>query len=712
MAGSRYAMLDWQRELNQIIKQTERNLQGRTEPYHVPLGRGGLGGLGGLGGSRTYGGLGGGGLGGGLGGVGGLGSSAGGQENSLPHADALGASSSRGAPTAGAPGGAGSGGGAFNGMSEQKLAELLNQLSGASGLQQAEELRSQQSAFKEAFSRVLDGIKFELDMRQNLAAKQMESLREEVNIALASNERRALDASRELEVGMQSKLAAEKEMRISTELQLEGIRQNVSQAQGDVNRSLGELQDMVIAQREASHTLEKELLAYQLQTEAKLTDDAKRIAQLDRAISAVGAQLEPHIANAGALGSGGGVGGGLGGGNGGNGGGNGLHSISARLHEVELALLNERELRKMVEVEVSSLKERREALHAELDLKLGALRAGHAADADGGGGGTHRGGEYRALDDKVKECAKLIVRMGSELMEETRRRQRLEEELGELRIRLTTLESASNSALAASYRLGARSPPSPPLPPGAYAGGGAGSGYRGDVRGGYGGGDVGGGYGGAYGSPTGGGGRGPHSAVHSVAPSPPGGHAAGTFYRQAAVGAQGGPGAGGGDGAPTAAAVAAHVLAAGGNGGEAGGGGGGDGCFSTWDHETGGAIDAQLQRRGIMETPLAGAGGATCGVDSCARPGAVDTPGGGGASGEGGRRSSASALSSAAVDERVRSILSRSNPSLPTLASGGPGGASSGTAAGRSLSKEELDARVQQILGRHSSGGLGGSSGA
>lgn len=43
---------------------------------------------------------------------------------------------------------------------------------------------------------VLDGIKFELDMRQNLAAKQMESLREEVNIALASNERRALDASR------------------------------------------------------------------------------------------------------------------------------------------------------------------------------------------------------------------------------------------------------------------------------------------------------------------------------------------------------------------------------------------------------------------------------------------------------------------------------------------------------------------------------------
>ena len=41
---------------------------------------------------------------------------------------------------------------------------------------------------------------------------------------------------------MQSKLAAEKEMRISTELQLEGIRQNVSQAQGDVNRSLGELQ--------------------------------------------------------------------------------------------------------------------------------------------------------------------------------------------------------------------------------------------------------------------------------------------------------------------------------------------------------------------------------------------------------------------------------------------------------------------------------------
>lgn len=156
-SGSRYAMLDWQRELNQIIKQTERNLHGRTDPYQVPLGRGVLGGLGG---SRVYGGLSGGLSGSG---VGGHNASASGQENNAPHGEALGGSSQAGG--AGLPGGGGLGGGgngaspnplgtSFNGMSEQKLTELLNQLNGGgAALQQAEDLRNQQSAFKEAFSR-------------------------------------------------------------------------------------------------------------------------------------------------------------------------------------------------------------------------------------------------------------------------------------------------------------------------------------------------------------------------------------------------------------------------------------------------------------------------------------------------------------------------------------------------------------------------------
>jgi len=590
--GSRYAMLDWQRELNQIIKQTERNLHGRTETYPVPLGRS----FGGLGASRGYGG----GLSGGYGG---------GQENAAPPAEHFGASSSAGAALGG--GGPSAGPGAsLSGMSEQKLAELLQQINGGTGAspqREAEELRSQQSAFKEAFSRVLDGIKFELDMRQNLSAKQLEAMREEVNIALASNERRALDASRELDVTLQAKLAAEKEMRMSSEMHLEGLRQNVAQAQQDINRSLGELQDMVIAQREATHTLEKELLSYKLETESKLTDDAKRIAQLDRVVHAVGGQLEPHAVESER---------------------GGASSVSHRLREVELALLNERELRKMVEAEVHSLRHRRDEVHEELDAKLAVLRGGGLSDEAAHAG---RQGDYRVLDEKVKECAKLIVRMGSELMEETRRRQRLEEELSELRTRLTTMESVHSSSMAASYRVGARSPPAQSY---GYSAG----------R-----------YDGGYGSPP------QHQqpfAVHSVAPSPPQTHSASYAqpYAQSYAQPYAQPASAAPPAAPSAAAVAAQMLSApppGGEGAEA----------ATWSDETQAAVASQLDRRGVSDAPSSSPGG--------------------------GRRSS---VSSNAVDERVRSILSRSNPSLPTVSN-------------RSMTRDELDARVQEILGRHSGGG-------
>jgi hypothetical protein len=135
-------------------------------------------------------------------------------------------------------------------------------------------------------------------------------------------------------------------MRIATEMSVEGLRQHVGATQQDVNRSLGELQDLVIAQREATHTLEKELLAHKSQTEMKLAEDARRIASLDRHVHAAAGALEPYAAaeRDGGGGHGGGGGGGVG----------GLGAIASRLKEVELALLNERDLRKAVEHEVSA----------------------------------------------------------------------------------------------------------------------------------------------------------------------------------------------------------------------------------------------------------------------------------------------------------------------------------------------------------------------
>lgn len=120
----------------------------------------------------------------------------------------------------------------------------------------------------------------------------------------------------------------------------------------------------------------------------------------------------------------------------------------------------------------------------------------------------------------------------------------------------------------------------------------------------------------------------------------------------------------------------------------------GAGGSATWNDETASAVAAQLQRRGVVETPRGG-------TSTGARRSLPDAEGGG----EGSRRTSSlsAGLSSAAVDERVRSILSRSNPSLPTVRD---------QAADGSMTREQLDARVQQILGRHSTGSGGGGSGA
>ena len=68
---------------------------------------------------------------------------------------------------------------------------------------------------------------------------------------------------------------------------------------------------------------------------------------------------------------------------------------------------------------------------------------------------TGHGGSIVSLDEKVKECGRLIVRMGTELMEETKRRQTLEAEVQELRMRLSGVEAVARSPLQGASGLSA-----------------------------------------------------------------------------------------------------------------------------------------------------------------------------------------------------------------------------------------------------------------
>lgn len=52
-----------------------------------------------------------------------------------------------------------------------------------------------------------------------------------------------------------------------------------------------------------------------------------------------------------------------------------------------------------------------------------------------------------SLEDKVKECGRLILRMGGDLMEEAKSRQAVEAEMHELRMRLSNVEAVSRSPI-------------------------------------------------------------------------------------------------------------------------------------------------------------------------------------------------------------------------------------------------------------------------
>jgi hypothetical protein len=75
------------------------------------------------------------------------------------------------------------------------------------------------------------------------------------------------------------------------------------------------------------------------------------------------------------------------------------------------------------------------------------------------------GGGTEALEEKVKECGRMILRMGSELMEETKCRLTVEAEVQELRLRLAAAEVA---ATRAPYSGGGGAAP---LDPGGFPGG-------------------------------------------------------------------------------------------------------------------------------------------------------------------------------------------------------------------------------------------------
>ncbi|KAL1524155.1 hypothetical protein AB1Y20_019064 [Prymnesium parvum] len=254
-------------------------------------------------------------------------------------------------------------------------------------------------------ARVIDSVKFELDVRSSLIQKQLEAVREEMNAGMHDAERRWLDVAKKIEQSVSSQLESEQKLRTQAESQVRRLQESSSQAQQETYRMVSEFQTTALEHSEVLRRLEQELSSFKITTETKLAEESRRISALEQQKEA-GRAFDLPGPSAGMLHQ-------------------GMQHPMMRLSEVEQALLQEREFRKALEDHVLGLRDAHD--------NLPALVSSSVQEALGGAG----------HDEKVKECGRLIVRMGTELMEETKRRQALEAEVQELRMRVSGMEAVS-----------------------------------------------------------------------------------------------------------------------------------------------------------------------------------------------------------------------------------------------------------------------------
>ena len=95
--------------------------------------------------------------------------------------------------------------------------------------------------------------------------------------------------------------------------------------------------------------------------------------------------------------------------------------------------MQERELLKIAEAGLQELRDDRSAENIGPMVEREVARALHESSAASSTAAAASAAAHASLEQKVEECGRLIVRMGAELMEESKRRQALEAELQELR---------------------------------------------------------------------------------------------------------------------------------------------------------------------------------------------------------------------------------------------------------------------------------------
>jgi len=115
-----------------------------------------------------------------------------------------------------------------------------------------------------ASQQVLESVRFELEMRGSVNAKQLEALREELAHGLQETERRSMDLANEIEAVVKGAMEAERQLRTGSEGTLHRLENALHTTRKEVLNLIGEGQGTALEHSEVLRRVEQELAGFKV----------------------------------------------------------------------------------------------------------------------------------------------------------------------------------------------------------------------------------------------------------------------------------------------------------------------------------------------------------------------------------------------------------------------------------------------------------------
>ena len=127
--------------------------------------------------------------------------------------------------------------------------------------------------------RLLESVKFELDVRRSHTDKQLEAVREEVQTSMAATERKWVDIAKQIETSVSAQIEAEAKLRGHTDTQLSSLRDAAANAHQETLRVVSEFQQTAIDHSEVLRRLDADVSTLQSSTETRLAEESIKLSR-------------------------------------------------------------------------------------------------------------------------------------------------------------------------------------------------------------------------------------------------------------------------------------------------------------------------------------------------------------------------------------------------------------------------------------------------